>query len=134
MFDLNIGDMGGMQDMLMQMLMSDPELAAGLKNPKVMKAFSSMMGGGGENTPEMQDPEVQAFMKKFQEKMGPMMGMMGGMGGGKKFFSHFSPRSNLSIFYFPIRWCWRHGRYGRHGWYGRHGRYAMLAVVVADNA
>lgn len=70
-----------MQQMLMQMLMSDPELAAGMQNPKVMKAFSSMMGGGGEDSEAMNDPEVKAFMEKFQEKMGPMMGMMGGMGG-----------------------------------------------------
>jgi hypothetical protein len=75
--------MEGMQQMLMQMLMSDPELAAGMQNPKVMKAFSGMMGGGGDpSAAEMQDPGVKAFMAKFQEKMGPMMGMMGGMGGG----------------------------------------------------
>jgi hypothetical protein len=40
-----------------------------------------MMGGGGEDSEAMNDPEVKAFMEKFQEKMGPMMGMMGGMGG-----------------------------------------------------
>ncbi len=36
---------GGLQQIIMQMLMSDPELAAGMQNPKVMKAFTSMMGG-----------------------------------------------------------------------------------------
>jgi hypothetical protein len=44
------GGMGGdgLQQLLMQMLMSDPELSAGLQNPKIMKAFTSMMGGGGD--------------------------------------------------------------------------------------
>ncbi len=36
-----------MQGLIMQMLMSDPELAAGMQNPKIVKAFSSMVGGGG---------------------------------------------------------------------------------------
>jgi hypothetical protein len=30
---------------------------------------------------ELNDPEVKAFMDKFQAKLGPLMGMMGGMGG-----------------------------------------------------
>lgn len=92
---------GGMQQMLMQMLMSDPELAAGLQNPKIISAFTSMMGGGGSryiffelnifiyfkslhecaSPPDLSDPEVAAFMTKLQKKLGPLMGMMGGMGG-----------------------------------------------------
>lgn len=74
---------GGMdiQQMIMQLLMSDPELAAGMQNPKVMKAFGAMMGGGDAAAAEMNDPEVKAFMEKFQAKLGPLMGMMGGMGG-----------------------------------------------------
>ena len=33
--------------------------------------------------PDLSDPEVAAFMTKFQEKLGPLMGMMGGgMPGG----------------------------------------------------
>ena len=76
------GGMDGMQAMLMQLLMSDPELAAGMQNPKVMKAFSGMMGGGaGGGSSDMEDPEVKAFMTKLSAKLGPMMGMMGGMGG-----------------------------------------------------
>ena len=38
---------GGMQDMLMQLLMSDPELSKGITNPKIMQAMSSMLGGAG---------------------------------------------------------------------------------------
>jgi suppressor of tumorigenicity protein 13 len=41
------GGAEGIQQMILQLLMSDPELAAGMQNPKIMKAFSSMMGGGG---------------------------------------------------------------------------------------
>lgn len=39
------GGFGGMQQMLMQLLMSDPELAAGIQNPKMMSAFMSVMQG-----------------------------------------------------------------------------------------
>lgn len=45
---VRLGDAGGMQNMIMQLLMSDPELAAGLQKPKIIKAFTSMMGGGGD--------------------------------------------------------------------------------------
>lgn len=62
--------------------MSDPELAAGFSNPKIMKAFTSMMGGGGPNAESMKDPEVAAFTSKMMAKLGPMMGGMGGMPGG----------------------------------------------------
>ena len=67
--------------MLMQLLMSDPELAAGMQNPKIISAFTSMMGGGGTpnpSDPALNDPEVKAFMEKLQKKLGPLMGMMGG--------------------------------------------------------
>lgn len=75
---------GGMEAMLKQMLMSDPELAKGMQNPKIMRAFSAMMGGGGGGAADaMKDPEVMAFMNKVQTKLGPMMGGMGGMGGGR---------------------------------------------------
>lgn len=39
------GGANGMQQMLMQLLMSDPELAAGIQNPKMMNAFMSVMQG-----------------------------------------------------------------------------------------
>jgi hypothetical protein len=79
------GGAGGLQNMLMQMLMSDPDLAAGLQNPKLMSVFTSVLQGGGLNSPQMQeamkDPEVKRFMDKITSKLGPLMGMMGGMGG-----------------------------------------------------
>jgi len=81
------GGMPGM-DGMMQMLMSDPELAAGLQNPKVISAFSEMMSGGGMPNPAkiqglMADPEVGPFLKKFMSKIGGSMGGgMPGMGGG----------------------------------------------------
>lgn len=77
-----MGGMGNMQDVLLQVLMSDPELSAGMQNPKIMRAFQSMMGGGGTMDSSMNDPEVKSFMAKMQQKMGPLMGMMGGGGGG----------------------------------------------------
>jgi len=80
------GGMPDMQQMMMQLLMSDPELAAGLQNPKIMQAFQDVMAGGGPTSPAaaaaMEDPEVKSFMDKFQKKMGPLMGMMGGGMGG----------------------------------------------------
>jgi hypothetical protein len=42
------GGMDNMQQMILQLLMSDPELAAGIQNPKVMKAFTAMMSGSAE--------------------------------------------------------------------------------------
>jgi len=74
-----MGGSAGMQQMLLQMLMSDPELKDGLQNPKIMAAFSSMMSGGSPSS--LNDPEVSAFLEKLKKKMGPLMGMMGGAGG-----------------------------------------------------
>ena len=73
------GSAEGIQQVLMQLLMSDPELAAGLQNPKIMKAFTGMMSG---DTSASSDPEVAAYMAKLQAKLGPLMGMMGGGMGG----------------------------------------------------
>lgn len=89
--------MGGMQGMggggmpnIMQLLMSDPELAAGMQSPKVMAAFQSLIsepGGVGslmENPAKLQqlmtDPDVGPFLQKLLSKMGPAMGV--GMSGG----------------------------------------------------
>jgi len=86
------GGMGG----LMQAMMSDPELAEGMKNPKVMAAFSEIMSAPGgpmglmSNPAKLQelmgDEEVGPFMRKIMTKLGPMMGggipgMPGGFGG-----------------------------------------------------
>jgi len=75
------GGGGGMQEMMMQMLMQDPELAAGMQNPKVMAAMQKMMQG--DMSAMGSDPEVLAFMQKIQKKLGGLGGMggMGGMGG-----------------------------------------------------
>ena len=89
-----MGGMGGMNG-IMQLLMSDPELAAGMQNPKVMAAFSSLLqepggiGGLMSNPGKLQelmaDPEVGPFLQKLMAKLGPAMGggagMPGGMGG-----------------------------------------------------
>lgn len=106
--DVNMGDMGGipgmggmggmdgmggmggqgMQQMLMQLIMQDPELAAGMQNPKLMAAFTSIMSSGGLQSPKLQeamkDPEVKSFIEKVQKKLGPIMGMMGGAGAAGK--------------------------------------------------
>jgi len=75
----------GMQGM-MAGLMSDPEIAEGMKNPKIQKAFSDLMSGGGpmglmSNPGKLQelmaDPEVGPFLQKFMSKI-----MGGGAGGG----------------------------------------------------
>uniref|UniRef100_A0A7S4W9J5 STI1 domain-containing protein n=4 Tax=Ditylum brightwellii TaxID=49249 RepID=A0A7S4W9J5_9STRA len=82
------GGMGG----LMSVLLSDPELAAGMQNPKVMAAFQELMSSPGGamglmSDPSklqklMADPEVGPFLQKLMAKLGPMMGgMMGGAGG-----------------------------------------------------
>jgi len=81
------GGMGGLAD-----IMSDPEIAAGLSNPKVMAALSGLMSGGmpdmGKLTQLMADPEVGPILQKVMGKMGGgggmpgMGGMPGGMGGG----------------------------------------------------
>ena len=80
-----MGGMGG----LMSSLLSDPELAAGLQNPKVMAAFQSLsanpaglMSNPGKLQELMTDPEVGPFMQKLMSKMGGGMPGMGGMGGG----------------------------------------------------
>jgi len=76
------GGMGGLAD-----IMSDPEVAAGLSNPKVMAALSGLMSGGmpdmGKLTQLMADPEVGPILQKVMGKMGGGMagGMPGGMGG-----------------------------------------------------
>ena len=67
--------------------MSDPELAAGMQNPKVMAAFSEIMQAPGgpmglmSNPAKLQemmsDDEIGPFMRKIMTKLGPMMG--GGM-------------------------------------------------------
>eukprot|EP01082_Thalassiosira_pseudonana_P015073 g13378.t1 g13378 contig8:552119-554295(+) len=79
------GGMGGMEGM-MAGLMSDPEIAAGLQNPKVMAAFQELLSGPGgpmgllSNPGKLQemmaDPEVGPVLQKMMGKM------MGGMGGG----------------------------------------------------
>jgi suppressor of tumorigenicity protein 13 len=74
-------------------LMSDPELAAGMKNPKILSAFTDLMQSPGgaaslmSNPAKLQklmsDPDVGPFMQKLASKFGPMLGasMSGGMGG-----------------------------------------------------
>ena len=83
------GGMGGagMQG-LMAALMSDPELAKGMQNPKVMAALQAMQSNPAAAAQHMKDPEVAAFVAKLQAKMGGMgggggmpAGGMGGMGG-----------------------------------------------------
>jgi len=79
-------EMGGMGG-LMSTLMSDPELAAGMSNPKIMAAFSKVMSSPGgpagilSNPAQLQeimgDPEVGPFMQKIMAKLGG--GAMGGM-------------------------------------------------------
>jgi suppressor of tumorigenicity protein 13 len=72
--------MPGMADIL-----GDPEIAAGLQNPKVMSALTSMMTNPDPSkiTQLMMDPEVGPIMQKLMSKLGPTMGggMPGGMGG-----------------------------------------------------
>ncbi|CAB9523840.1 Hsc70-interacting protein [Seminavis robusta] len=97
-----MGGMGGMPGMgggmpnIMQILMSDPELAAGMQNPKVMAAFQSLVsepggvGGLMANPAKLQelmsDPDVGPFLQKLMAKLGPSMGgggmPMGGAAGG----------------------------------------------------
>ncbi|KAL7505919.1 hypothetical protein ACHAWX_000632 [Stephanocyclus meneghinianus] len=87
--------MAGMQGM-MAGLMSDPEIAAGMQNPKIQKAFTDLMSGPGgpmglmSNPAKLQelmaDPEVGPFLQKFMGKImgGGGMGMPGGMGATSK--------------------------------------------------
>jgi len=89
-----MGGMGGMPGVqgLMSSLMSDPELAAGMSNPKIMGAFTKLMSEPGgamgllSNPAKVQeimsDPDVGPFMKKLMSKIAPGMGGMPGMGGG----------------------------------------------------
>merc|ERR1740124_517437 len=79
------GGMGGMGG-FMSALLSDPELAAGMQNPKVMAAFSGLMSNPAKMQELMGDPEVGPFIQKLMKKLGPMMGgampgAPGGMGG-----------------------------------------------------
>jgi suppressor of tumorigenicity protein 13 len=87
------GGMGGMADIL-----GDPEIAAGLRNPKVMAAMTQMMGGGSPDPSKimelMSDPEVGPVLQKIMGKFGGgsmpgMGGMGGGMGGGMPDMSGF---------------------------------------------
>lgn len=81
------GGMPGGMAGLMSGLMSDPELAAGMQNPKVMKAFSDLMSGPGgpmglmSNPAKlqelMQDEDVGPFLKKLMSKMSGLGGMPG---------------------------------------------------------
>jgi hypothetical protein len=57
-------------------LMSDPEIAAGMQNPKIQAAFQEMMGSGGpmgmmSNPGKIQemmaDPEIGPFLQKLSE-------------------------------------------------------------------
>lgn len=77
-------NMGGIAQILTQMLGNDPEIKKYLDNPKVTEAFKKMLSNpmGAMNDPLMQDPEVKAAMEKIMPKLQSMMGgMMGGMGG-----------------------------------------------------
>mmetsp|Transcript_22304 Transcript_22304/g.51440 ORF Transcript_22304/g.51440 Transcript_22304/m.51440 type:complete len:117 (+) Transcript_22304:3-353(+) len=84
------GGMGG----IMEALMSDPELAAAMQNPKVVAAFSKLMsepGGamGLMSDPAklqemMSDPEVGPVLQKLIAKLGPGMAGAGGMPGGAR--------------------------------------------------
>mmetsp|Transcript_854 Transcript_854/g.1350 ORF Transcript_854/g.1350 Transcript_854/m.1350 type:complete len:383 (-) Transcript_854:387-1535(-) len=66
-------------------LFNDPDVMAGLQNPKIMAAFQGMMTGGGMDMSKIQklmtDPETAGFMQKIIGKMGGSMGGMSGMGG-----------------------------------------------------
>lgn len=73
--------------------MSDPELAAGMQNPKVMAAFQDLLSEPGgaaglmSNPAKIQelmsDPEVGPFLQKLMGKLGGgAMGGMPGFGGG----------------------------------------------------
>ncbi|KAI2494792.1 hypothetical protein MHU86_19743 [Fragilaria crotonensis] len=86
------GGMGGMPPGFMESLLSDPELAASMQNPKVIAAFSELMSGPGgpmglmSNPAKLQelmaDPEVGPVLQKLMSKFGGMgAGMPGGMGG-----------------------------------------------------
>jgi hypothetical protein len=69
---------------LMSQLLGDPEIAEGMKNPKVMAAMSKLMsnpaGAMSSMSSLMSDPEVAPFMKKIMAKMGPLFGGMGAAG------------------------------------------------------
>lgn len=77
-----MGGMGGMAD-----LFSDPEIAEGLKNPKVMEVLGGMMSGGGmpdmsKLSAAMADPEAGPVLQKMMSKLTGGMGGAGGMPGG----------------------------------------------------
>merc|ERR1712151_698191 len=57
---------GGMQG-LMQILMSDPELAEGMQNPKVMAAFSEIMSAPGGPMGLMSNPAKLQELMEYEE-------------------------------------------------------------------
>jgi len=79
---------GGMFNQNMMDAMSDPEVQAALKNPKVIAAFQEIMSAPGgpagllSNPGKLQqfmaDPEVGPALTKIMSKMMPGMGGMGG--------------------------------------------------------
>jgi suppressor of tumorigenicity protein 13 len=84
--------MGGMPPGFMESILSDPDLAASMQNPKVVAAFSELMSGPGgpmglmSNPAKLQelmaDPDVGPVLQKLMSKFGGMgAGMPGGMGG-----------------------------------------------------
>lgn len=87
-----MGDMPGMPNMAE--MMQDPDIAAGMSNPKIMAAFQELMSGPGgpmgilSNPAKLQqmmaDPEVGPFLQKLMGKFaggGGMGGVPGGFGG-----------------------------------------------------
>jgi suppressor of tumorigenicity protein 13 len=85
-----MGSMPGMPPGFMDSLLSDPELATAMQNPKVVAAFSELMSGPGgpmgllSNPSKLQklmmDPDVGPVLQKLLAKFGGGMG--GGMPGG----------------------------------------------------
>ena len=57
------------------MLKSDPELAAGIQNPRIVQAMQSLSIGGGMTAEAMNDPVVASFLQKLSLKIGPMVSM-----------------------------------------------------------
>jgi suppressor of tumorigenicity protein 13 len=64
---------GGMDPSMMAGLFADPELQAGMQNPKIMQAMQELMSDPNAMAKYADDPEVMSFMQK-------MMGKFGGMG------------------------------------------------------
>lgn len=58
---------GGMTPEMLQSLMSNPELMAALRNPKMQDVMKKVMEGGPEGAAElMDDPEVREMLSKVQ--------------------------------------------------------------------